>query len=169
MKRKTLTAVAALVILGFSAVAAAAQDKRGPSTPEERRRAVEIATLLENEPLHKDARKLSQALLYFLIEVPDISVPICTDVLGDYKNIKGEYSPNITAQLTFSTAKFIIEHPEQAGDKDKANLAGVEGVLRAYQNIKKAKPKVEIKPLEELLAKQQAGQLAAFVREHGCK
>ena len=164
MKKKTLTIGAALLFLGLSAFAAAAQEKRGPSTPDERRRAVEIATLLENEPLHKDAKKLSEQLFFFLVQVPDISVPICTDVLGDYKKIKGDYAPTITMQLTFSTAKFIIEHPEQAGDKNQVYLAGVEGVLRAYQNIKRAKPKVEIKPLEELLAKQQAGQLADFVK-----
>ena len=167
MKRfSTLTAV--LFALALCAGAARAQDKRGPSTPEERKRAVEIATLLENEPLHKDAKKLSQALLFFLIEAPDISVPICTDVLGDYKKIKGDYAPTITAQLTFSTAKYVIEHPDEPADSYQPYLAGVEGVLRAYQNIKKAKPKVEMKPLEELLAKQQAGQLEDFVKQAAC-
>ena len=172
MRKKSLTLVVAVLMLAFSACMAAAQQKRGPSTPEERRRAVEIATLLENDPLNKDAKKMSQALLYFLIEAPDIHVPICTDVLGDYSKIKGDYAPTITAQLTFSTAKFIIEHPEQESDKNQVYLAGVEGFLRAYQNIKKAKPKVEIKPLEALLVKQQAGQLADFVKEaaaSGCK
>ena len=40
-----------------------------------------------------------------------------------------------------------------------------------YQNIKKAKPKVKIEPLEQLLVQQQVGQLAEFVREamKGCK
>ena len=165
MMKKSLTLAVVLLSLSLCAGGAWAQEKRGPSTPEERQRAVQIATLLENEPLHKDAKKLSQALLFFLIEAPDISVPVCTDVLGDYSKIKGDYAPNITAQLTFSTAKFIIEHPEQAGEPDKVYLAGVEGVLRAYQNIKKAKPKVEMKPLDELLAKQQAGQLADFVKQ----
>jgi hypothetical protein len=47
----------------------------------------------------------------------------------------------------------------------------VEGVLRTYQKIKLAKPKVRIEPLEELLVKQQAGQLADFVKDAmgGCK
>ena len=74
-------------------------------------------------------------------------------------------------QLTFSEAKFIIEHPDQANDDYQVYLAGVEGVLRTYQNIKKAKPKVKMEPLEELLVKQQAGQLGEFVRNAmaGCK
>lgn len=40
-----------------------AQSKRGPSTPEERSTAVKIARLLEEEPLHKDAKKAREWLL----------------------------------------------------------------------------------------------------------
>jgi hypothetical protein len=62
---------------------------RGPSTPDERKCAVEIATLLENDPLNKDEKALSRELLIWLIEVPDIHVKICTNVFGDYSKIKG--------------------------------------------------------------------------------
>jgi len=137
---------------------------RGPSTSEERKRAVEIATLLENDPFNKDAKTLTSELVFFLVQVPDIHVHLCSDVLGDYKKIKGEYSPTIVSQLTFSQGRFVIEHPEQADDRYLESLAGVEGVLRTYQNIKRAKPKVKIAGLEELLAKQQSGQLGEFVK-----
>jgi hypothetical protein len=169
-KRFVITGVALAFALGLGVNASRAQN-RGPSTPEERKRAVEIATLLENDPFNKDARALSQQLLFFLIQVPDIHVHICTNVLGDYKKIKGDYSPTITAQLTFSQAKFVIEHPEQANDEYQEYLAGVEGVLRTYQNIKLAKSKAKIEPLEELLVKQQAGQLGESVKTAmaGCK
>lgn len=172
MMRKSLTLFAAVFALALCAGAAGAQEKRKPSTPEQRQRAVETATLLENEPFHKDAKKLREQLLLFLIQAPDIHVTLCSDVLGDYSQIKGEYASLVTGQLAFSTAKFVIEHPEQAADHERAFLAGVEGVLRTYQNIKKAKPKVEMKPLEALLAKQQAGELADFVKAAaatGCK
>jgi hypothetical protein len=172
MKKRSLTIALAFVFTtALAASSTFARQKRGPSTPEERKRAVEIATLLENDPLNKDAKKLSGELLRFLIEVPDVNVTICTNVLGDYSKIKGDYAPTITAALTFSEAKFVIEHPDQAKDDYQVYLAGVEGVLKTYQNIKKAKPKVEMKPLEELLAKQQAGQLGDFVKSAmaGCK
>jgi hypothetical protein len=169
MSTKKLLIVALVLASGFFAKPTVAQ-QRGPSTPEERKRAVEIATLLENDPLNKD-QALSRELLFWLISVPDISVTMCTNVLGDYSKIKGDYAPTITAQLTFSEAKFIIEHPDQASDDHQVYLAGVEGVLRTYQNIKKAKPKVKIEPLEQLLVKQQAGELAEFVKGamSGCK
>ena len=163
-----------VILLAFTCVLVATTayaQKRGPSTPEERKRAVEITTLLENDPLNKDAKSLSRELLLWLIEVPDVSVTICTNVFGDYSKVKGDYAPTITTQMTFSEAKFVIEHPDQANDDYQVYMAGVEGVLKTYQNIKQAKPKVKIEPLEQLLVKQEAGQLAEFVREamKGCK
>jgi len=145
--------------------------QRGPSTPAERKRAVEIATLLEDDPFNEKAKALSSELLLWLIEVPDVNVTLCTRVLGDFSKIKGEYAPTITTQLTFSQAKFVIEHPEQAADQQQVYLAGVEGVLKTYQNIKRAKPKVKLEPLDDLLVKQQAGQLPEFVKNAmgGCK
>lgn len=159
-----------VVVCGFSATTTVAQ-KRGPSTPEERRRAVEIATLLEKDPLNKNAEALRRELLVWLIQIPDISVTLCTSMLGDYSKIKGNYAGTITTQLSFAETKFVIEHPEQANDEYQVYLAGVEGVLRTYQNLKNAKPKVLFEPLEELLVKQQAGQLPAFIKSAmlGCK
>jgi len=163
MRRKFRAFVIGLAfVLGLASIVRA--QGRGPSTPEERKRAVEITNLLESDPFNKDAKALSQQLLLFLIAVPDIHVHLCTNVLGDYKKIKGEYSPTITTQLTFSQARFVIEHPDQANYEYQESLAGVEGVLRTYQNIKLAKPKVKIDPLEDLIAKQQAGQISEYVR-----
>src|SRR5260370_629036 len=136
---------------------------RGPSTSEERKRAVEITTLLENDPFNKDAKTLTSELVFFLVQVPDIHVHLCSDVLGDYKKIKGEYSPIIVSQLTFSQGRFVIEHPEQADDRYLESLAGVEGVLRTYQNINRPKPKATIAGLDHLLPKQHPWQSAAFV------
>jgi len=162
MYRSVLTIVL-LLACGFSASNTVAQ-RRGPSTPEERRRAVEIATLLENDPLNKNAQALSRELLIWLIEIPDITVTICTGMLGDYSKIKGDYAGTITTQLSFAETKFVIEHPEQAKDEYQVYLAGVESALKTYQNIKKVKPKVRLEPLEELLLKQQAGELPEFVK-----
>lgn len=169
MTKRVFILVVVVFALGFGLSTSWAQD-RGPSTPEERKRAVEIATLLENEPFHKNAKALSSELLFFLIQASDIHVHICTNVLVDYK-FKGDYSPIITSQLTFAQARFVIEHPDQANDRYLEYLAGVEGVLRTYQNIKLAKPKAKIEPLEALLIKLQAGQLGEFVKTAmaGCK
>jgi hypothetical protein len=171
MTTKKMLIVALVLISGFFLKTIVAQERR-PSTPEERNRAVEIATLLENEPFNKDAKALRSDLLFFIIQAPDIHIHLCSDVLGDSKKIKGDYESLLFAQLTFSQAKFVIEHPDQADDRNQEYLAGVEGVLKTYKSIKLAKPKAKVELLDGLLVKQQAGQLAEYVKSAasvGCK
>ena len=45
------------------------------------------------------------------------------------------------------------------------HLAGVEGTLRAYGAVLKAKPKARHKILDDLIAKRDRGELAAYVEE----
>lgn len=145
--------------------------QRGPSTPEERARAVEMATHLETMPLAKDAKDIRAKLFLFVATVPDLTVKVCSDVLGESKQLKGDYDSELVTQLMFSQAKFMIEHPEKAQDDAAVYLAGVEGVLRTWQAIKTAKPKAKYPWFDELLLKQQAGTLAEHVnsRMAGCK
>lgn len=161
--------IVSLVLL-CCAVSAAAQE-RGPSTPEERKRAVEMATYLETTPLGKDAKDYRAKLFLFVATVPDITIKLCSNVLGESKQLKGDYDPELVGQLMFSQAKFIIEHPDKAQDDAAVYLAGVEGVLRTWQAIKTAKPKAKFALMDELLQKQQAGTLAEQVNSamSGCK
>jgi hypothetical protein len=154
-------------VLAFVCCAASAnaQNNRGPSTPEERKRAVEMATFLEKNPLAKEAKDFRAALLVFLTQAPDITIKLCTDALGPIKRLKGDYEAELVGQLAYSQAKFAIENPDKAKDDAAVYLAGVEGVLRTWQAIKAAKPKAKFELMEELLQKQQAGTLAEYVRD----
>ena len=148
-----------------------AQNRRGPTTPEERKWAVDTATFLETNPLAKEAKEYRSKLLFFLIEAPDITVNLCTNILGESKKLKGDYESELVTQLTYSQAKFLIENPGKAQDEAAVFLAAVEGVLRTWQAIKAAKPKAKFPLMDELLAKQQAGTLAEHVQTamKGCK
>ena len=159
------TPLFAVVLVLLCCVCSAYAQKRGPSTPEERKRAVEMATFLETNPLAKEAKDVRSALLFFLVEVPDITVTLCTEVFGEPKKFKGDYDAELTGQMAYSQAKFIIENPDKAQDEAAVNLATVEGVLRTWQAIKTAKPKAKFPLMDELLEKQKAGTLAAHVQE----
>jgi hypothetical protein len=50
------------LLLIFVISSVIAQNKRGPSTPEERMTAVKAAQLLESEPFHKEAKKSASGL-----------------------------------------------------------------------------------------------------------
>lgn len=160
-------------VLAFVCCAAStyAQNSRGPSTPEERKRAIELATSLEKNPLAKEAKDHRAVLLVFLTQAPDIKIKLCTDALGPLKRLKGDYESELVGQLAYSQAKFVIENPDKAEDDAAVYLAGVEGVLRTWQAIKATKPKAKFELMEELLQKQQAGTLAEYVRDStkGCK
>ena len=170
MLRKISLLALVLAFVGCAS-SAYAQNKRGPSTPEERKRAVELATFLEKNPLAKEAKDHRASLLYFLADVPDITIKLCTNVLGESKRLKGDYEAELVGQLAYSQAKFIIENPDKAQDDAAVYLGGVEGVLRTWQAIKATKPKAKFELMEELLQKQQAGTLADYVRDSmkGCK
>lgn len=169
MLKKTVWPALLLALLCAASPVGARQ--RGPSTPEERRKAVAMADFLEKNPLAKEAKQYRTELFGFLAEVPDITVSLCTNVLGESKQIKGDYEAELVGQLVYSQAKFIIENPDKAGDQTAVFVGGVEGVLRTWQAIKAAKPKAKFKLMDELLARQQAGTLAELVKANasGCK
>ena len=142
-----------------------AQNKRGPSTPEERDTAVKAAHLLETDPFHKDAKKIRQWFTVWLIEVPDIHIELCGAYLGPVLGSNKNYSSEIFSQMMFSSAAYMIEHPDQANDQVAVNLAGLEGALKAYQSILKVKPKARWEFLDDLIARQDKGDLRAYVQE----
>jgi hypothetical protein len=170
--RKALWILLAAVILSVPGLGQG-QAKRGPSTPEERTRFVAIAQKMEQSPLDPGLRPEREWALFWLIEVPDVTVKLCTAPLGDLMKKKYKYSSEIVAQLTFSSGQFIIEHPDQAKkDTNAQYVAGVEGALRAYQSILRAKPDAKSKELDELIQRQTQGTLTEYVRDaagKGCQ
>ena len=122
------------------------------SSAEEKATFVKGTKLLEQEPFHKDAKKISQASLFWLIEAPDVSVTLCSDFIdtGKYK-----YSPQVTGQFTFAMGAFIIENPDKAKNDKAIYQAGLESVTRMYEAILAAKPKDTNKDLDKLLENEK--------------
>ena len=169
IKRIALT-LATMTIVTLAGQLCLAQENRKPSTPEERAQAVRISRSLEADPLNKDARKAKEWFILWLIRVPDISVTLCSDYFSplfekDKKDKDKNYVSEITTQMMFSSAAFIIEHPDQAKDEIAVNKAGLEGSLKAYEAISKAKPNVKWPFLDELIVRRGQGTLEDYVRE----
>lgn len=140
------------------------------STPEEKATFVKGTKLLEQDPFHKDAKKINQALLFWLIEAPDVSVTLCSDFINPKKY---KYSPEVTVQFTFGMGAFIIENPDKAKDDKAIYQAGLESVTRMYEAILVAKPKATNEDLDKLLEKRKKGELGQHVEDvlknGGCK
>ncbi len=126
--RGSFAAAAAALILTLPAFAAA----RGPSTPAERKRAVEITRRLERTPLAPGANTDRMWLLKWIVEIPDINVRGCSGPLDALAQDDGSrHGKQLYAQSMFGMTTFMIEHPRQKDDWSAVQTAGVESTLRA--------------------------------------
>jgi len=157
---------AGTTIFALALVAAHGQtEARKASTPEERSKAVQIARSLETDPLGKDAKEQRRWITLWLIQVPDISVKMCSNFLGPLLGANKNYSTEIVTQMPWSEAAFIIQNPDKAKDEIAVHTAGVEGSLRTYEAILKSKPKAKWPFLDDLIQKREKGELENYVRE----
>jgi hypothetical protein len=141
----------------------ASAQQRGPSTPEERARAVQTATSLQSDPLAPNIQQDREWLLKWLIEVPDISVKMCPTFLGDLGDSKSGYPGAIIATLLASETSFVIEHPQKAKDVDAIYFAGVDGALHSYEAIHSKDVSYHPPHLDDLIQKRDQGKLGDYV------
>lgn len=154
---------AALVVLALPSPAAA---QRGPSTPEERKRAVETTRRLEKEPLARSSMEGRKWLFQWIVDIPDIQVTSCSgplDVLA--KDDEDAYAQLLYLQSVFGMAAFLVENPKKAGDWVAVQTAGIESVLRAYEALRRADSEASWKELDRLAKAQKGGKLRALVQK----
>ncbi|MGC2696797.1 MAG: hypothetical protein WA738_13510 [Candidatus Angelobacter sp.] len=163
------------LILLFLFVGSFAQNepKHPPSTAEERTRFVALTRKLEQTPLDKSLYEEKRWAKKWLEDIPDINVNICAPLVfgTDFIAEQNKYTPQLSYQVTFASAVYIIEHPEKKGDTTAQFVAGVESALKTYAALLKSDPDAKSKALDGLLEKQKQGKLAEFVGEasKGCE
>jgi hypothetical protein len=155
-----MAAIAALVVF------APAADARGPSTAEERSRAVETTRRLEKQPLSRRSDEARRWLFKWIVEIPDINVTGCSGPLDALmKDEESPYANRLYVQSIFGMAAFLIENPKKARDWAAVQTAGIESVLRAYESILSADPEERFEVLDRLLEARKAGRLRKLVEE----
>jgi hypothetical membrane protein len=148
----------------FHALQERPAEARGPSTPEERAKAVALARSLERDPLAENAPVSREWLREWIVEVPEIHFTVCADLLGHGLGDGYPYSREVGDQVLFSGATFTIEH-RNTRDRVAVYNAGVEGALRAYEVLLKSRPDARSAFLDGLVAKRQSGELARHVAD----
>ena len=155
-----------VALLALAALAPSAARARGPSTPEERKRAVETTRKLEKEPLARGAMDARKWLFQWIVEIPDVNVRSCTgplDVLREDED--DQYAQLLYVQSVFGMAVFQIENPKKEKDWVAVQTAGIESVLRAYDSMRKADSELRYKALDRLEKARKDGKLAAVVKK----
>jgi hypothetical protein len=162
--RKTLLC---LLCVLFVSVSASSQDKRGPSTPEERNKALAMIEDFEKNPLGPSAKDERQWLTIWLIEVPDIHVKICT--LIDLPKGSKKDSDVIFSAMMFGGAREAIEHKDDPVDELAQYRAGMASALKVYELLIAQNPKDRQPALDDLIQKRGAGTLDVWVSERAAK
>lgn len=168
--QKSGTTIWKIVFLAFVMIGAAAlsagqdESKRGPSTPEERKRFVAIAHKMEEAPLDPSLRKDRDWAVHWIIDIPDLNVNPCAELLGDFMESRYPYKAEINGQVAFSMAAFMIEHPDKAKDIVAVNAAALEGALKAYRSILRIEPTAQSRILETIAEHEHDGKLTEYVR-----
>ncbi len=159
----------ALILVLASPVLAAG---RGPSTPAERKKAVETTRRLERYPLAPDADAQRKWLLKWIVDIPDINVRGCSGPLDALAQDEGgsRHGRQLYAQSMFGMTAFMIEHPRQKDDWVAVQTAGVESTLRAYQALLAQDSEAHWEELDTLLKARRAGKLRELVEKtmEGC-
>jgi len=160
------TLAATLLLLTAPTLASA----RGPSTPAERKRAIELTRKLERQPLAHSSIQDRGWLLQFIVEAPDFEVRGCSgplDVLA--REDDGPYAKLLYVQSVFGMAAFILENPKKTDDWVSVQTAGIESTLKAYESILKADPDARWKELDRLVTARDAKKLRALVEKEMAK
>lgn len=164
--RRILAAALALALLAPAAARAA----RGPSTPEERKRATDTTRKLEKEPLARNSMEARKWLFQWIVEIPDINVTSCASPLDSLREDENDtYGQMLYVQSVFGMAAFQIENPKKTKDWVAVQTAGIESVLKAYEAMRRADSGLHYKDLDRLEKARKGGKLAAVVKKEMAK
>jgi hypothetical protein len=136
---------------------------RGPSTAEERAKAVEAARRLEADPLAYGADEERARLTVWVMQIPDIYVKTCPALVAELE--QGPLRSMLDAQMLLASTAFLIEHPKQAKNDLAVYTAALESALRTYTAVIKVQPESRSTFLDGLLERKRAGQLPTYVRD----
>jgi len=160
----------AAVLVGVSlALPALALAQRGPATPEEIARVEQIAAASDKDPVATMASADGRWFQKWTDDVPDYNFgPDKAAFWLMNGAAKGELKRVAIFQHAVSTAAYQVGHhiqdPRETPESlDSVTLAGLEGVLRAYEHMLPTHPEIRSAALDEALAARDKGTLAQFV------
>lgn len=160
---KPVTGTRSASMIMPTAVTSTEAVERGPSTPEERARVVQMASDSEKNPLQIQAAN-AEWLKKWVNDVPDLTLNYgaVSDWLG--RAAKQESREAIKFQFTASVMAFQIQNPAKAEKQSANDLAGVEGALRAYETLLGQDDKYRSAKIDVAVAARNKGELPAFLK-----
>lgn len=160
----------AFLVLALGIASAPARAERGPSTPEERARVVQLADAANRDPIGVMTSSDGRWFMKWSDEIPDY-------MFGPDKGAfwmengagKGDMRRVMRFHHMLSTAAYQVQHEIADPQKDPAameakTIAGIEGLLHAYEILKDKRPENRSEEMDKAITMRDQGKLAAFVQ-----
>jgi hypothetical protein len=138
---------------------------RGPSTPEERKQALDYIHDFEANPLGPNAIHEREWVIKWVIEIPDVHVNFCSSILDKMNRSDKKDGPALLAAMMMGQTEFVLQSADRQRGQSAEYQAGVEAVLRVYEALLKVNPKDRQPYLDDLLQRREAGTLEQFVKD----
>ncbi|MBC3807431.1 hypothetical protein H8K52_08755 [Undibacterium seohonense] len=149
----------------------AAQAERGPATAEEGERIVKLAAVADKDPLAAMSSAEGRWFQKWADDVPDYMFGPDKGVFWFHNGVaKGDLMRVLRFHHTVSTAAFQLQKKikdpmRNEADNEAKTLAGVEGVLRAYESLVAKSPDNRVPAIDDLIAARNKGGLAELVKK----
>ena len=162
--------IAVLSIAATFSAPALAQQGRGPSTANEHARVVQLARVADKDPVATMSSPDGRWFEKWADEIPDYMFGPDNGAYWFMTTAaKGELKRVLRFHHTVSTAAFQVQNKILNPRNDPAQmeaktLAGVEGLLRAYESLLASRPENRSPLLDQAVIVRNQGGLPAFVK-----
>lgn len=164
--------MAAVLLLATSVLTAgSAMADRGPATAEEKERVVKLAAAADKDPVAVMRSADGRWFEKWAEEVPDYQFGPDAGVFWFHNGVaKADLMRVLRFHHTVSTAAFQLQKNISDPMKDNATteattIAGIEGLLRAYESLVAKNPENKVAAIDDLLEMRKNGKLAEFVKK----
>ncbi len=136
--------------------------ERGPSTPAERARVLQMALDAEKNPRQVQARD-GAWLATWVNDIPDLNYN--NGALANWLGAVAKHGTRDAIQFQYKAGvmAFQINHPKQAELQPAVDLAAMESVLRAYEMLVRTNAQDRSAKLDAALKARNRGELPAFL------
>jgi hypothetical protein len=164
VKMKKLAIIFALFIVGLSTQTGFGQATKSS----DKETLIKAAQILEAQPFQDKAKDFRTWAMRYVIETDDVSITICSQMFSAVMDKKNKYADELLAQYSIGMAAFKLSNSDTAKDENSAQLAGMESMLKAYENMLKEKPKAKFQALDNLISMRNKGELKKFIEDAKC-
>lgn len=161
-----------LVLMASSfMVSSLALAERGPATVEEKERVVKLAAQADQDPIAVMRSADGRWFEKWAEQVPDYNFGPDAGAFWFHNGVaKADLMRVLRFHHMLTTAAFqvqknILDPMTNAADMEAKTIAGIEGLLRAYESLLAKNPENRVQAFDDLIVTRQKTGLAEFVKK----